>query len=435
VVACLAGAEPALAKPRVTGFSFSPSTFAVAPHNAASANGHRATTIRFKLSPRATIRIRIARKRAGRRTHGHCVKPTAKLRHRRACTRRVTVGRLVRANHKGGQVAIPFSGRVHGRRLKAGRYHATLVAFGNSGRHTKPKTASFKVVRRQQTPTPSPSGFPNATNTGVPAVTKLSAYSGPSRITKAGTVIDGKNIGCLQVAAPNVVIRNSHISCNGSALLLKDGPYNGNWLLVEDSEIDCKGGGGSAVGEANMTLRRVNIHGCENGGDLNQNFLIEDSYIHDMYEGGGSHTDGFQMTCGHYEAGASGNNICGGHVPSFGRASRNLTFRHNTILSMGAGASTPESSSSFYTTSAIISNPASNGPDHDILIENNLLAGGAYTLYCEQDGKGSNYRVIGNHFTTRFKASVGYFGRSTDCSDETQSGNVMHETGRPIHLE
>ena len=41
-------------------------------------------------------------------------------------------------------------------------------------------------------------------------------------------------------------------------------------------------------------------------------------------------------------------------------------------------------------TSAIISN---RGGDTNILIENNLLAGGAYTLYCEQNANGVNYRV------------------------------------------
>ena len=64
----------------------------------------------------------------------------------------------------------------------------------------------------------------------------------------------------------------------------------------------------------------------------------------------------------------------------------------------------------------------------------NLLAGGAFTLYCEQSATGNNYRVMDNHFSTRFKSSVGFYGSSTDCSDETQSGNVIQETGLPLKL-
>lgn len=63
------------------------------------------------------------------------------------------------------------------------------------------------------------------------------------------------------------------------------------------------------------------------------------------------------------------------------------------------------------------------------------MAGGAYTLYCDRDATGTSYRVIDNHFTARFKSTVGFYGISTDCSDETQSGNVIHETGRPLQLD
>ena len=82
-------------------------------------------------------------------------------------------------------------------------------------------------------------------------------------------------------------------------------------------------------------------------------------------------------------------------------------------------------------TSAIISHSASD----DVLIEGNLLAGGAYTLYCPYaNGSTTNYRVINNHFSTQFSPKVGAFGASSDCSDEVLSGNVLHETGDPITL-
>ena len=69
----------------------------------------------------------------------------------------------------------------------------------------------------------------------------------------------------------------------------------GTRLLVEDSEVDCKMTGGNGFGEAHITVRRVNVQGCENGFDINQNFTVEDSYIHDLYNGGDAHTDGAQF--------------------------------------------------------------------------------------------------------------------------------------------
>jgi hypothetical protein len=261
-------------------------------------------------------------------------------------------------------------------------------------------------------PAPAPSGFPDASNTGVPAGTTLSAYTGPSTITTANTVIDGKSIGCIRVSAPGVIIRNSKISCTGGyAVFSGDGDYSGTPLLIQDSDISCNNSGGTAVGEANFTLRRVDISGCENGGDINQSVTIQDSYVHDLYNSASAHTDGFQFAFGHLE---NGSVVAG---------SLNVTIDHNTIYGMGADGS--------FGTSAIISN---RGADKNVLIQNNLLAGGAVALYCEQGARGTNYRVLNNAFTRRFSPKVGYYDISTDCSDETQSGNYIYETGEPVTL-
>ena len=68
----------------------------------------------------------------------------------------------------------------------------------------------------------------------------------------------------------------------------------------------------------------------------------------------------------------------------------------------------------------------------NILIENNLFAGGGYTLYCDQKSRGVNYRVINNRFSRKFSPEAGFFGPSTECSDESQSGNLYHESGLPL---
>jgi len=267
--------------------------------------------------------------------------------------------------------------------------------------------------------TPPPTSYPDASNTGVPAGTVLTAYTGPSNITTANTVISGKTIGCIQSSAPGVIIRNSKISCGGNyAAYVDDRTSTQALLTIEDSEIDCKNTPASAgVGEADVIVRRTEITKCENGFDLNQNAVVEDNYVHNLYNGSGSHADGLQFGTGHWNGSSY---VCDS------RCVNNLTIRHNTIFGMG------DNDTSFGT-SAIIDH--SFGANADILIDNNLLAGGAATLYCSIGFTGTNYRVTNNKFSTRFKSTVGFYFPSTECSDQTQSGNVIYETGQPLTLD
>jgi hypothetical protein len=223
-------------------------------------------------------------------------------------------------------------------------------------------------------------------------------------------VISGKTIGCLGVDAPGVVIRNSKISCGGGYAVFRGDVTNpGTPLVIEDSEISC-GGGGTAIGEANVTALRLNIHDCENGFDVNENVVVEDSYIHDLYSNSVTHTDGIQ-TDQHLENG----NVVPGTL--------NLTVKHNTIFA------TPVDT----TNSAIITWP---NHDQNVSIENNLMAGGGYTLYCPDGAGNTGIRVVDNHFTTRFSAKVGYYAPGTGCDPAkyTVTGNVIHETGAPANL-
>jgi hypothetical protein len=237
----------------------------------------------------------------------------------------------------------------------------------------------------------------------VPAGTSLTVVNGDLTIKTANTVIDGRDIrGCVTVQAPGVVIRNSKVSCPNFIVISSfGGAYTGDGLLVEDSEIDCQNTGGTAMGDTNFSVRRVNIHGCENGFDLDGANSIEDSYIHDLYQSAEAHTDGAQITpVGH-----------------------DITIRHNRIYSNDG-------------TSAIISPNVSSGVLSNVLIEKNLMAGGAYTLYCQQAGAGNACRVIDNHFSTIFYPKVGAYGPWTDCEDESEvRGNVYHETGRAVPLQ
>ena len=264
-------------------------------------------------------------------------------------------------------------------------------------------------------PSPSQAGFPDVGSTGVPPGTTLTAYTGPSTVTTPGAVIDGKRLGCIAIKAENVTIRNSLIECAGGwAITHNDDGARGNPLLVVDSEIDCTASQGQiGIGEADYTLRRVEIRNCGDGCEINRDVLVEDSLIHAMDNGGSDpHSDNCQFGWGHFE----GNNLIGGVL--------NVTFRHNTLYAIdNTGRSADKT---------ITRNGGSN-VDTDVLIENNLLAGGGYTLHCF-DGTANNEIVRNNRFSTRFFPKVGVYGHSDGCRQEDAGGNVIHETGQPITL-
>ena len=84
------------------------------------------------------------------------------------------------------------------------------------------------------------------------------------------------------------------------------------------------------------------------------------------------------------------------------------TIRHNTVRN-------PCSQ-----TSAI----ALFGTVRDVTIEDNLVAGGGYSLYCGSPGA-TNVVVSGNRFAGTWYPKSGYFGRMAHCeSGVVLAGNV-----------
>jgi hypothetical protein len=205
-------------------------------------------------------------------------------------------------------------------------------------------------------------------------------------------VIDAISMtGCITVTGYGVTIKNSRIGC----VVVDGGPandFNNPPLTIQDTEIVCPiGAWNTGFRFDNTNLLRVNIHGCENGMDIGDHVTLRDSYIHDLATGASFHNDGIQG------------------VPN------NSTIEHNTIYGID--------------TSAIGFN--SNAGANNVLIQNNLLAGGSYALYCPA-GSHPTFRVINNKFSTRFWPLSGKFGPTTDCAGESLSGNVWYETGLPL---
>jgi hypothetical protein len=112
----------------------------------AAAKHGSGTTLTFTLSEPARVAIAIQRALPGRRVGHACRRPSARLRHRRACVRYVTAGTLRRSG-KQGRDRVKFSGRLGRRALKLGRYRARLVATDPSGNRSKARTVKFRVVR------------------------------------------------------------------------------------------------------------------------------------------------------------------------------------------------------------------------------------------------------------------------------------------------
>ena len=111
-----------------------------------------------------------------------------------------------------------------------------------------------------QAPPASSGGFPNASNTGVPAGVSLKP-SGSITVTQNGAVLDGLDVsGSIRVQANNVTIKRTRIRNSGGQAITVSPSTSGT--LIEDVEIDGRGNsdGSSAIGDSNYTVRRVNIH-------------------------------------------------------------------------------------------------------------------------------------------------------------------------------
>jgi len=251
--------------------------------------------------------------------------------------------------------------------------------------------------------------FPNASNTGVPSGTALTLYTGPLTISVANTVIDSKKInGCVVIKANNITIKNSLIQSGGCFFnVLSDSGYTG--LKLIDVEIDGlnNGSGDSAIGGSNYICQRCNLHGTVDGAKAGDNVIFQDSYIHDLAMTSSSHNDGIQ---------------------SLGTVS--LRIVHNTILVKSGG------------TAAVILSTGVASRMSNVLIDGNLLGGGAYTVYggyqagTDSLAKVSNISVTNNRFTTQIFPKSGAYGPLTSVDPPVLvSGNTWFDgpnAGKPV---
>jgi hypothetical protein len=164
-------------------------------------------------------------------------------------------------------------------------------------------------------------------------------------------------------------------------------------------EIDGMGRGQGSHGVLGIhgTVQASNIHGVENGITPGSDTLVVDNYIHDLAAPGAPHYDGIQIDGGR----------------------SNIAIRHNSITAPAGPASAVLVVDWF-------------GPVDHVVVEQNRLAGGAYTVTCDGSfGRGAitGVRYLSNRFGP--SATGPAFIRDADC---TGSGNVEDRTGLPVAL-
>lgn len=215
-------------------------------------------------------------------------------------------------------------------------------------------------------------GWPGAGNTGWQHTgVQLAAFActgDVTEITTAGTVIDGKDIRCgLLIRTDNVTISRSRVSTGQDIPIRTEDGRRG--ARITDVEIAGQPGCIAAIGYEGWTATRVNIHGCGDGVRIENGSTLQDSWIHDFWDGT---KNGQQIDDPHHDGAQS----TGGS---------DLTIRHNRI-------DNPHDQTSCMLIGGEFGSPS------NVLIEDNYLNGGNYSIYL--DPKGSN-RVIRNNTFTR----------------------------------
>lgn len=273
---------------------------------------------------------------------------------------------------------------------------------------------------------PSACGYPDASNTGVPSGTTLvkvpedvtsgNGWHYDSRgwieVDKAGATLSGitttKNVN---VTADNVTVKNSRIIVSGESFGISI--RRADNVTVRDNEIAGPKASGPTrlmVGVKDVYSDSVNLKVVGNdiwhtatGVQIDQG-LIQDNYIHDLGFTGDDHVNGTTSNGG----------------------SRALTIRHNTVFNP-------------HDQTDAISLFQDFGVQANRVIDDNLLAGGGYTIYAGanrgRESTATNIVVTNNRISSKFYPKGGHFGYATAYTSgggNRWSGNVWDDTGRSI---
>ena len=270
-------------------------------------------------------------------------------------------------------------------------------------------------------------GYPDATNTGVPAGTVLRSVPGQVRsglgwhwdsrgfitVDGDGAVLSGLAVrGAIEVSASDVTIRACDIQNTGTGWGV--GLRSGRNVTVEDSNIYSPATSGpdrlmvsilDFGGDVGLRVLRNDIWHVANGGHVEAG-VFSGNYIHDMIEYGGDHVDG---------------------MGTWGGNTNPLTIEHNTIFDNVDGG-----------VNAVYLN-AEYGPQRNRTVHDNLLAGGGFTIYGGVRNGGSatsNIKITGNRISNLYYPKGGFYGPAayfdSGAPGNVWSGNIWDATGKTI---
>jgi hypothetical protein len=135
--------------------------------------------------------------------------------------------------------------------------------------------------------------FPGPGNTGVPAGTTLTAYTGPCLITAANTVIDRKHVTCAQldIRAPGVVIQNTWLE--GTDVIDTNSATAG-FLIVDSLVTNGARDQCLCIGDHNFIAIRVEVRGGNRSMYCASTCTVQDSWMHAQQLQGSQHGSGLR---------------------------------------------------------------------------------------------------------------------------------------------
>ena len=290
-------------------------------------------------------------------------------------------------------------------------------------------TASAASIPLNCAAAPSACGYPDATNTGVsPTATLLSvpaqATSGPGwkwmtgttdgyvEVAAAGAKISNLNIaGGLDISASNVTVSNVQVVNTGNnfGVSLR---HTSN-VTIQNSTIysPCN------TGPLRLQVAIKDIYGDSTGTVINADNIwnvgagiqisegtVENNYVHNLGYNTGDHVDGIFSDAG--------------QAP--------LTIIHNTVFDQLNQTDAIALFEDF-------------GPQFNVTVTNNLVAGGDYAIYGGFNPGGAvpaNIVITNNRISPLYFPNSGYYG--TDAAVDAGvngniwSGNIWDNTGQPV---
>ncbi len=264
---------------------------------------------------------------------------------------------------------------------------------------------------------PSSCGYPDSTNTGVPAGTTLKSQTNDINVTSPGTTIKDVALeGSISVEANNTTIEDTDVTVNGTQTCGESCGGRGIWIkpgvtgtLIQN--VACHGGALSGINvtqycvmsnSSATTIKQLYAYNCTEclAGPMNlSNSFINESdatipqeHYEDIYYGGG-----------------------GGP----------LIVNHNTMLNQQGQTAVVFASVDF-------------GNQTTLTITNNLMAGGGYMIYGGGSGSGGKVvgpvTITGNRFSREFYPNGGSYGVAAYMNEAVTawSGNVWDETLKSV---